>query len=49
MRAVKEQLLLMVAHDAPYLAMLRDWMRIAKERNEFARLIQFGIDPTELL
>jgi len=48
-RAVKTKIAGMLKADAPYLAMLREWIRTAKQRGEFASLLQFGIDPETLI
>lgn len=48
-RGLRDQLRDMLASDAPYLAMLRGWLRGAKARGEFDTLIAFGIDPTTLI
>lgn len=48
-RAVKAKIADMLKPHAPYLAMLREWIRTAKQRGEFANLLQFGIDPETLI
>lgn len=39
----------MLATNAPYLAMLREWIRTAKQRGDLALLEQFGIGLTKLI
>ena len=48
-RGVKEQLRSMLSPDAPYLGMLRGWLRSGRDRGDFDDLLQFGIDPTDLI
>jgi uncharacterized protein (TIGR02646 family) len=42
--AVRDSVRAMLARNAPYLAMVREWIREAHVRGEFAHLMQFGID-----
>lgn len=48
-RAVKEEMQMMLAPNAPYQAMLGEWIRTAKQRGDCALLEQFGIDLTTLI
>lgn len=48
-RTVKKQLTSMLTRNSPYLAMLRGWIRVARQRGEFERLLQFKIDPITLI
>jgi len=48
-REVKKQIETMLGVDAPFLALLRGWIRAAKGRGDFALLEQFGIDLTKLI
>ena len=48
-RTVRKKMKSMLAAGAPYLAMLRGWIRAAKQRGDFALLEQFGIDLTKLI
>lgn len=48
-RAVRKQLRSMLTPDAPYLGMLRGWLRSCRERVDYDDLLQFGIDPTDLI
>jgi uncharacterized protein (TIGR02646 family) len=48
-RAVREEMKKMLDANAPYLAMLREWIRKAKQRGDCALLEQFGIDLTTLI
>jgi uncharacterized protein (TIGR02646 family) len=46
-RAVREEMKTMLDAKAPYLAMLREWIRKAKQHGHCALLEQFGIDLTK--
>jgi uncharacterized protein (TIGR02646 family) len=46
---VKDGMLAMLGSKAPYLAMLREWIRVAKRNGDCALLEQFGIDLTALI
>ncbi len=48
-RAVKDVLHAMFAPDAPFLAMLREWVRVSSQRGDFDNLLQFGINPTDMI
>lgn len=48
-RVVKDQLHAMFEQDAPYLAMLREWIQVSRRRGDFENLLQFGIDPIDLI
>lgn len=48
-RNVKKKMQSMLAANASYLAMLREWIGAAKRRGDFALLEQFGIDLTKLI
>jgi uncharacterized protein (TIGR02646 family) len=39
----------MLVSGAPYLAMLREWIRLGKDRGDFDNLVQFGIDLADLI
>jgi len=43
-KRIKEEIDQMFAANAPYLAMLREWIRRAKQRGDFARIEQLHID-----
>lgn len=49
MHRVKEKVQEMFRADAPYLAMLRNWIRTNHKRGELAKLRRFGIDPLKFL
>jgi len=46
---VKAAMIVSLGPQAPYLGMLRDWIRNTKKNGEFALLEQFGIDLTALI
>jgi uncharacterized protein (TIGR02646 family) len=46
---VRDALREMFQASQPYLGMLRQWVRDAIGRGEFARLVQFGIEPASLI
>jgi uncharacterized protein (TIGR02646 family) len=49
MRAVRDEMIKMLHGSAPYLAMLGEWIRKAKQSGDCALLEQFGIDVTKLI
>jgi uncharacterized protein (TIGR02646 family) len=48
-RAVQKEMKTMLDSNAPYLAMLGEWIRTAKQRGDCTLLEQFGIDLTKLI
>jgi uncharacterized protein (TIGR02646 family) len=48
-RAVVRQIKSLLTPDGQYLGMLREWIRAAHQRGSFARLLQFGIQPLDLI
>lgn len=48
-RAVRDGVRAIVAKDAPYLGMVREWIRESHSRGEFASLLQFGIDLSAMV
>jgi uncharacterized protein (TIGR02646 family) len=48
-KAIRDHLAKRMARNAPYLGMIRDYIRRAKAKGEFHDLIKNGIDPARLL
>jgi uncharacterized protein (TIGR02646 family) len=48
-REVRDNIKSMFVRDQPYLAMLREWIRIGNDQGHFNNLLQFGIDLTNII